>query len=67
MKVYKPGTVVELKLKKQEGIIVSAVIRQGDVIYNVSYTAQEEIKECMLYEFEFTVINGNQKKIIGFK
>jgi hypothetical protein len=67
MKVYKSGTEIQFKTTKQKGIIISAVVRQKDVVYNVDYFVGEEMKDCVVYEFQFDVIKNNGKQIIGFK
>lgn len=66
MTVHKPGTLIRIKLSKQEAYISEIIIGDGYVMYKVSYFVNGDLKLPLISEYEFDVIEGNKKQI-GFK
>jgi hypothetical protein len=67
MKVYKAGTIIEIKLTKQRAVINLVKIEHNNIIYSASYYGNEEYKQADFFEYEFNVIKSNGKQTIGFK
>jgi len=66
IEVYEHGTKVEFA-GKNIGIITAAIIRGEYVTYEVSYADNGSHTHTELHPVEFKVVNGKEKKQIGFK
>lgn len=66
MEVFKSGTQVKIIQSGIEGIIKATTIRFNNVIYEVDYWLQGEIKTCYLNEIEFES-KSKPNNQIGFK
>jgi len=67
MKVFKCGTIINIKLSNIEGMITSCAIRFTAVVYEVAYFLNGEQYVLWMNENEFTVIPTIKKQTIGYK
>ena len=65
MKIYKPSTLIKIKLSGINACINEVMIGDTYVFYKVSYYNNGELKVVTLQDYEFEIVNGS-KKVIGF-
>ena len=67
LNLLKDGTKIYITVLKQSGIIVGAIIRQGKILYEVSYCENGTYRVINLAPYEFTVGKDEDKQQIGFR